>query len=204
MGRICGWPKDWTSGLGQGWVATLSGFYAQQNRGWKIFTPKPALQGVTVTGVARFRQQFWLASQNGVYCLDPVSGGCQQVLAELPDSWVTCLESFHGQLWAGTFRDGLCHFDGRKWSREERPGPRIHCLLATAAGLWIGTPRGLMWTDGRTWRTYDRAQGLPSNAVWSLAARGDQLWIGTDSGLCQASLRALTQTAHEVGFDRPL
>jgi len=201
MGRSCGWPKDWTSGLGQGWVTTLSGFYMQQGRGWKTFVPKPALQGVTVTAVARHHGQYWLASQNGAYCYQPDSGLCRQYLGELPDSWVTCLESYQGKLWTGTFRGGLCTFDGNSWVRveSELPGERIHCLLATPGGLWIGTPRGLVWTDGQRWRRFDRSQGLPSQAVWSLAARGDELWIGTDSGLCEASLRQLSAShAHDL------
>lgn len=191
MGRSCGWPKDWTSGLGQGWVTTLSGFYAQQGKGWKTFTPKPALQGVTVTGVARYQKQYWLASQNGVYAYQPESGQCRQFVGELPDSWVTCLETYQGQLWAGTFRGGLCRFDGSSWVQVSEAGERIHCLLATSAGLWIGTPKGLVWTDGQRWRRFGRDQGLPSEAVWSLATRGDELWAGTDSGLCESRLSQL-------------
>lgn len=190
MGKSCGWPKDWTSGLGQGWVTTLSGFYAQQGKGWRTFTPKPALQGVTVTSVARYRQNYWLASQNGLYCYLPDSQQCIQHLRELPDSWVTSLESYRGRLWAGTFRGGLAVYDGRNW-QVQMPGERIHCLLATPGGLWIGTPQGLVWTDGSQWRRYGRDQGLPSPAVWSLGSRGDELWIGTDSGLCEARLSRL-------------
>lgn len=190
MGRSCGWPKDWTSGLGQGWVATLSGFYAQQGKGWKTYIPKPALQGVTITGVARYQKLYWLASQNGVYGYQPESGQCRQFVGELPDSWVTCLETYQGQLWAGTFRGGLCRYDGSSWVPVSEAGERIHCLLATPAGLWIGTPRGLVWTDGKQWRRYGRAQGLSGQAVWALATRGDELWIGTDSGLCESRLSA--------------
>ncbi len=193
MGKSCGWPKDWTSGLGQGWVTTLSGFYAQQGKGWKTFTPKPALQGVTVTALARFQKQYWLASQNGLYCYDPLNSSCRQHLKELPDSWVTSLENYQGKLWAGTFRGGIAVYDGQSW-QIQRPEERIHCLLATPAGLWIGTPQGLLWTDGRNWRRFGRDQGLPSPTVWSLARRGDELWIGTDSGLCEARLSRLVQS----------
>lgn len=199
MGRTSGWAKDWTSSLGSDWVATLSGFYTRAGKGWKTFVPKPALQGVTVTGVARYGGCYWLGSQNGAYCYDAVSGACRQVVQELPDSWVTCLEGYGGKLWAGTFRGGLAVYDGRSWSLQ-LPGERIHCLLATASGLWVGTPHGLLWTDGREWRRFGREQGMPSEVVWSLASRGDELWVGTDCGLLE--MRSASARARISGVSR--
>ena len=199
MGRSSGWPKDWTSGLGPDWVATLSGFYTRQGKGWKTYVPKPALQGVTVTGVARYGGSYWLGCQNGAYCYDAASGECRQIVRELPDSWVTCLESSGGKLWAGTFRGGLAVFDGHRWS-VELPGERIHCLLSTPSGLWVGTPRGLLWTDGREWRRFGREQGMPSEVVWSLAARGEELWVGTDGGLLE--MRGAGRRARVCGVSR--
>ena len=95
-----------------------------------------------------------------------------------------------GGVYTGTFRGGLSVFDGNSW-KVHMADQRIHCLLATPAGLWIGTPKGLVWTDGQSWQRFDGQQGLPGQAVWSLASRGDELWIGTDSGLCEARLSRL-------------
>jgi ligand-binding sensor domain-containing protein len=191
MGKRSGWPKDWTSALGPDWVATLSAFYARQGKGWQTFAPKPALQGVTITAVARYAGDYWLASQNGLYRYDGKQS--RQFLQELPDNWITCLETYQGKLWAGTFAGGVAVYDGRAW-RVELPNQRIHCLLSTAQGIWAGTPQGLLWNDGRGWRRFGRQQGLPGDVIWSLASRGDGLWIGTDSGLAQASLSRLTRT----------
>lgn len=50
---------------------------------------------------------------------------------------------------------------------------------------WVGTTAGLHCTrdNGRTWRTYTVADGLPSNVVQSLIGQGDRIWVGTDGGV---------------------
>lgn len=50
--------------------------------------------------------------------------------------------------------------------------------------LWIGTTRGLLRYDGRSWRVWrDSGSGLPSDRVTALAPSGSALWVGTDAGL---------------------
>lgn len=49
------------------------------------------------------------------------------------------------------------------------------------AGTWGG---GLSRYDGKSWKTYTTAEGLPGNHVFMLHADLDgQIWIGTDKGL---------------------
>ena len=51
--------------------------------------------------------------------------------------------------------------------------------------VWVGTwGGGLASFDGRIWRNYTVADGLPSNHVFSLyESRAGALWIGTSHGL---------------------
>lgn len=50
--------------------------------------------------------------------------------------------------------------------------------------LWLGTDRGLLRYDGRSWRAWrDSGSGLPSDHVTALAASGAAMWVGTDAGL---------------------
>ncbi|MBI3929880.1 MAG: hypothetical protein HY319_30355 [Armatimonadetes bacterium] len=197
LGRNAGWPKDWTSALGDGWVGSYSAFYVEEHNRWRVFRPKPELQGVVVTDVARWAHHLWVGSQSGLFQLDPRDGSCRRHLGALSDSWITGVESFDGRLWAGTFSGGLCVGTGQGWTHfragtSPLPSDRIHCMLATDRALWVGTPAGLAWTDGERWEHLTAEDGLPSDTVWSLAARGDELWVGTDSGLCRASQRRLT------------
>ncbi len=50
---------------------------------------------------------------------------------------------------------------------------------------WLGTTAGLHCTrdNGRTWRTYTVADGLPSNVIQTLASFEERVWAGTDGGV---------------------
>lgn len=201
LGRACGWPKDWTSCVGKEpdgdtWAGTYSAFYLNRNGRWQIHAPKPALQGILVTGLARLEDKVWVGSQSGLFEYDLGTHACRQVSMGngLTDSWVTGVAVFGGKVWAGTFGGGLCVLGPQGCWTHYRVGTssltsdRIHCLLSTRQGVWLGTPEGLVWTDGAKWRCFTTADGLPGDTVWSLASRDRQLWVGTDCGLCRVDL----------------
>jgi uncharacterized protein (TIGR03790 family) len=50
---------------------------------------------------------------------------------------------------------------------------------------WVGTTAGLHCTrdNGKSWRTYTVADGLPSNVIQCLASNGESVWAGTDGGV---------------------
>lgn len=71
--------------------------------------------------------------------------------------------------------------------------PSIHCSsveLDTAAGLWIGTNKGLCLMAGDRFRIFQRSSGLPSEDIRTLFYDSihHHLWIGTPAGLSQLSL----------------
>lgn len=64
----------------------------------------------------------------------------------------------------------------------------MRCSAQDATGdLWFGTTgEGIYRYDGRGFIQYTTQDGLPSNIVWSaLCDKDDQLWFGTDAGLCR-------------------
>ncbi len=106
----------------------------------------------------------------------------------LPSENVRALAVFSGTLFAGT-KAGLRQWDGRRFVPtriESLNDEYILNLQVTNAGLWLSTVRrGLALWDGDRVEFFDTAGGLPSNTVWSVACRGETVWIGTEGGLCR-------------------
>lgn len=93
-----------------------------------------------------------------------------------------------GEIWLAT-EAGVARFRDGRWQRWQFDGaPRVVTIKVDARGtVWAGTwGGGLRRFDGRSWRAYTLAHGLPGNHVLSLYAepRG-ALWIGTDKGIAR-------------------
>lgn len=95
-----------------------------------------------------------------------------------------------GRLWAGTLRHGVSVFNGQTWRTyglsEGLAGCRVFaaaCCPATG-DVWIATEGGLSRyiSSKDCWATYSQRDGLPSNAVTSLAFGKDgTIYVGTPS-----------------------
>jgi hypothetical protein len=55
-------------------------------------------------------------------------------------------------------------------------------LSSSGAVLFVGTTQGLVLYNGRTWRSFTDAEGLPSNHITSLASLATTALIGTAAG----------------------
>jgi ligand-binding sensor domain-containing protein len=109
-----------------------------------------------------------------------------------------------GNLWAGTL-DGLFKFNrGRKTFSHinletfntKTAAKLINALVATKAGIWVGTNgAGLKLVDytgkelSRLTSTTGQATGLSDNYINSLYSQENILWIGTQNGLNKYNLR---------------
>ena len=100
-----------------------------------------------------------------------------------------------GFLWFAT-RYGLCRFDGYQMTvcKSDLHHPDILtsndilCLADDADGfLWIGTREGLNRVDRHTGEMRQwRSPSIPNNLISCLlVTRKNEVWIGTDSGLCR-------------------
>ena len=106
------------------------------------------------------------------------------------DYLISLAEDKDGALWVGTLAGGL-----------NRLAPAVRELLDARSGLppfpvttvyergatrdwWIGTyGGGLVNLQGRKLRTFTTADGLPSNAITSVAGGpGGSVWVGTNGG----------------------
>lgn len=112
----------------------------------------------------------------------------------------TITESSDGLLWIGTAGGGLCSFDAETerftcyppTSDDRGPShPYVYCILEDAdAHLWLGTPTGgLNFFDRKSGRfvvlknDVRDNNSLSSDFVLCLHRDGNDLWIGTISGL---------------------
>ena len=93
-----------------------------------------------------------------------------------------------GGLWIGTGGGGLTRWqEGRFTHYALSPEARansVKCILEGRDGaLWVGTLGGLFCCRQGAWSHFTVKEGLRDNVVRSLCEVGDQLWIGTGSGL---------------------
>lgn len=90
-----------------------------------------------------------------------------------------------------TVAEGLCSFDGKKFSTyttlQGLPDSTIESIFIDKKGnLWIGTEwHGISCFDGKCFNNYDTAQGLVNNYILSIFQdRNGIMWFGTFNGLC--------------------
>ena len=96
-----------------------------------------------------------------------------------------------GDLWVGTWINGLMYFDGSSWKNiTEKDGlknDRVSSIDIDSSGkVWVGSLNkkgGLSVYDDNKWTNYSDRNGLPSNYVYSVSiSPDDRAWVGTKLG----------------------
>src|SRR5881227_2489030 len=137
----------------------------------------------------------WTASAFGI---DPVRSLDQNVIRTwgvdqgLPQGTVYALaQTADGYVWAAT-QEGFVRFDGTEFLTYDKAAmPQIHnnmtlgLLSARDGSLYAATNGGgVVQLQGRRVRSYEVADGMPSDAATKLYESGNGiLWIGTQKGL---------------------
>ncbi len=96
-----------------------------------------------------------------------------------------------GSLWCA-LGSRIARWDGGGgWTDYEKPAS---CVAVDPAGrLWAGGDEGLHCFDGRTWRSFDRSDGLLSTRINDLSVDLDgSIWAATDNGVSHIALEVGT------------
>ena len=146
------------------------------------------------------RSEVWLGTRgNGLSRVDPMFNRAEHLPFGLLERGVGAVALAADGAWAGGLgrtgeRSGLvfASSDLQRWRWVDGPpsrplaGVRVNTLAVRGRIAWIGTTRGLLRVDldddSRVDR-WDASDGLPSDAVTSVAAGATGTWVGTGAGL---------------------
>lgn len=170
-------------------VAATSGgqlsAFDERSRKWTRYAEAPGILDVLEARGG----ELWIATLNGVLQVPAgQAGDTARWQRHTAHPVYGVAEGRRGEIWLAT-ETGVARFYKGRWQNWKFDGAaRALTVKVDARGtVWAGTwGGGLRRFDGKSWRTYTLAQGLPGNFVLSLYAepRG-ALWIGTDRGVAR-------------------
>ena len=193
------------------WIGSDAGICRYDGQRWTTFDSDFASAGQgssTSTVYALFRDRdgnIWAGSLgDGVYCYD----GDSWTRPEHGRGWnVTSIaQDEHGRMWFTTHGSGVWCYDSRTWTtfRAGDRLPRLTCMLRHRDGsFWFGSANhGVGRFDGQTWSLFSTENGLPNNAVWSMAQDHERrVWVSTlAGGVCCYDGRSWTTFTIEDGL----
>lgn len=193
------------------WVSTFEGgiyvidaltgkFLKQYNAGETI-----GLYGNFVISLYETKSKsIFAATASGIYQFNPLEEKFALV-KEFPNKlfYTSFLEDSKGDLWAGTYWDGLYYHNTKTKSttkyKKEVSNPTtlssnaIHGIFEDKMNqIWITTANGLNLMNSKTkeFSSYSIDDGFPSNVFYSLVEDNkNNLWISTANGLVQFNLK---------------
>jgi ligand-binding sensor domain-containing protein len=134
------------------------------------------------------QSRFWVGSQAGLFVQN--GGFSKDFQRILPQNVISIWESPQGEIWAGTFGDGVfvCTPDGRKLRHlGERDGLANGSVLSIAGDgerVWLATLGGVEAVDAHTMQRLKSPGALPdlgrSYVYKVLRDRSGRVWFGTD------------------------
>lgn len=159
----------------------------------------------------------WYGTNDNGLLLTRIRTGEHQVFTHsgensLPSDIVVSLcPDADGGMWVGTFLGGMCHYDGRRFTRFHK-APEIPKAAASdniwsismdsRDRLWVGSlGQGAAMFDKNSgkWASWTTEEGLPSDFVTKVIPMSDgKIAIGTSEGLCYLSF---SDTANEIEKD---
>ena len=198
-----GWEERWRYGSGKG-VSRFPGDEVV------TFTTDDGLATNGVESMAVDRQgNVWLGGPDGVSWYD----GEQFHTLEGPRgiSWKSIVEDHQGQVWFGTWRDGVYRYDGSTLDHltatDGLASNRVGSMFVDRKGqLWIGfgEAAGVGRYDGEAFVTYGATSGLSEASITAIGEdQSGDLWIGTWEGVVRLSgEEAVTYTVDDgLGCD---
>lgn len=140
----------------------------------------------------------YLATRRGLYIFNPESETFT-LFRKVPNYifYTTIFEDTQGNIWLGTWRDGLLKYDPAtdqtKWYTHDMQHPhslnsdRVNHIYETTAGtIWVATENGIaVLNDNKEdFTRITTAEGLPANQILTFTEDAfNTLWISTSHGL---------------------
>lgn len=173
------------------WASTYAGLVRHSGEGFDTFEPRnaPVLKSSAFTTVFAEGDALWIGTLNGGLYQRRGHELREVPLPDGADSVFGIVRDTAGALWLTT-NLGVVRMAGDRTQllgQAEGFPPRgfYRAIVADpAGGVWIAVDGvGVVrWHDGQA-RLYDHADGVPSNAVYSLAMGADgTAWVGTQNG----------------------
>ncbi|WP_051884547.1 hybrid sensor histidine kinase/response regulator [Lysobacter antibioticus] len=208
IGVADGLPSSKVNGMafdhaGYLWLATTDGLARYDGIGMKVWRHTPgdpaSLPGNDLTLVSvDDRDRIWVAAEGrGLSMMDSKREGFvhyrQAERPEIGSDDTFAVASRNGEVWFGTYGGGLHRLDrdGRITRFAPKPGdlrslPAETVLSLAYDGrgdLWVGTFKGLARWTGSDFERVAVPGEEPAPWIFSVTPVGDQLWVGTKTGL---------------------
>ena len=192
-GRVASLLEDAEGSI---WVGANGGLFRLRETLFTGFTRRDGLASDYVRAVLEDRDGvLWVGNGGG---LDRQSEDGRFDHVALPGaggeepSVLSLAEGTTGDLWVGTFADGVYRVRGdgllRHYTQADGlPGGHVRAIGVTADGtVWIGSRRGVVRIDAEAGAGGEppppAVPGLPQGLVTALAGIGADLWIGSVEG----------------------
>ncbi|MBE9479550.1 MAG: hypothetical protein IMY80_06245, partial [Chloroflexi bacterium] len=124
----------------------------------------------------------WFATFEGIFSYDGIQ---TKMYANAPGA-ISIAVAPDNSVWVGTPSSGISHFDGTEWhahrTDDQMPSTIYDIASTINGGIWLATDRGVIFTDGHSWRTLNYVDGLPIYPKFVGVAPYQSLWIGTEEG----------------------
>lgn len=165
---------------GRMWVATWKGVSLLEEGSFKTYSVMDGLVDQWVYAIAvDHDNSLWLGTEGGVTHFDGrrwksythADGLGAEIQQSVLDSQYTHMPPHHS--------------GATKQATMSNPNYVVAITIDSKGVKWFGTyGAGLSRFDGKSWRTYTTAEGLPGNFVFAVAAdRKGHIWAGTNSGI---------------------
>ena len=127
---------------------------------------------------------------NGVFEVDPKNNVCRRPAIQLYNPWINTLYIDNKRnLWVGS-AGSLVQFNFNTQQTEPvnfdgSPSASFYNMAQKGDKLYIGTSKGLMIYDYKTWKVdfIDQDKGLLDNNVKAVAVVGDDIWMSSILGV---------------------
>jgi ligand-binding sensor domain-containing protein len=171
------------------WFATNGGLAYNRGTEWKIYDYSNGMPADEIFDVAVCPNgDVWAASWLGAARLRGEEIQKFGTGEGLPSSFIYHVVCDGAKVWFATDR-GLARFDDPGFTvfkgGSGLPGIDVRDVYAVGPDrVWVGCIGGAAYYDHGTIREYTTVKtGLPSSNIYAVAARGDEVWIGSDAGV---------------------